>query len=261
MPAVVDLVERQVAAEARLTAAVQARVATAWRTFDAPYSPRLTAELAEELAAIVRAGMVNIGALTDAYLAGVIGELTGVPVGPVGAAIPDRIRGVDPLEVYERPVAQYRWLISQNMTQPEARDRAAARLSSIADIDMSLGKRWVARETLRRRRIDEYRRVPMGPKPCGLCLAASSRVYYRDNLLPIHGGCHCQVLPVTGTADPGLVLSDEQLQDLYQQAGSTYGPDLKQVRYAVREHGEYGPVLTVAGHRFRGPGDVTLSAA
>lgn len=261
MPTVLELAHRQSIARDRLTAAVTARVGAAWSRFDAPYNASLVEELAGQLASIVRAGQVQIGAITDAYLAGVISVLTGRQVGPLGVEIPGQIRGVDPLDVYQRPAAEYRRLISEGVDPAEASRRAGIRLGGLANMDLGLSSRWAAREVMRQRGVASYRRVPMGAKPCGLCLAASTRDYHRENLLPLHGNCRCTVMPIAGSGDVGHPFTDEQLQDLYEKAGSTYGKDLRKVRYEIHQHGEYGPTLTVAGQRFRGPAEVARLAS
>lgn len=84
---------------------------------------------------------------------------------------------------------------------------------------------------------------------CGLCVAAATRLYRTDELLPIHRGCHCETLPVTRFNDPGLDLNQDDLARLYEAAGSTSAADLSSIRLQTFVSGELGPVLTRAGKK------------
>ena len=79
---------------------------------------------------------------------------------------------------------------------------------------------------------------------CGLCIAASDRIYRPGKLLPIHANCRCGTAEITKSADPGNSLNNLSLGDLYEAAGSTAAEALKGTRWKVAEHGELGPVLT-----------------
>lgn len=80
---------------------------------------------------------------------------------------------------------------------------------------------------------------------CGLCVAATSRIYRTGNLKPIHDGCHCGVLPIVGGEDPGDALNRLDLGDLYDDAGQTTdGWTLKQTRYQVGADGQLEAVRT-----------------
>ena len=84
-------------------------------------------------------------------------------------------------------------------------------------------------------RIIGYRRVvhPEMSKggSCGLCVVASTMVYTRANLRPIHDRCNCEVVPITVANDPGDSLNQLDLGDLYQAAGeSNRSAPLKRVR-------------------------------
>lgn len=83
----------------------------------------------------------------------------------------------------------------------------------------------------------------------------------------IVSNCDCGVAPIYGTADPGRVVNGSHLDrvkaDLAQWDEQRYGPKpandkaaLAELRFAVHEHGELGPVLTRAGQHFTGPAQV-----
>lgn len=80
-----------------------------------------------------------------------------------------------------------------------------------------------------------YRRVPHPELAeggtCGLCVLASTRIYRRGDLEPIHDGCNCTVAEVTATSDPGDALNGLDLGEVYDDVGSTDGREAKKVRY------------------------------
>lgn len=73
---------------------------------------------------------------------------------------------------------------------------------------------------------------------CGLCVAASHRLYHIADLKPIHEGCHCTVTPATDENDPGREINDADLQLVYDEAGTTDGRTLKQVRVTADDTGD-----------------------
>jgi hypothetical protein len=85
-----------------------------------------------------------------------------------------------------------------------------------------------------------------GRGTCGLCIVASDRIYSRQELLPLHAGCHCGVLPIIGGRDHGQTINRGDLSKLYAAAGSTRAEQLRETRVRVDEHGELGPVLSYA---------------
>lgn len=95
---------------------------------------------------------------------------------------------------------------------------------------------------------------------CGLCVVASTRVYSKGELNPMHGHCKCTILPITKDDDPGFDLSVDDLYAFYKDAGSTAAEDLKRTRYKVEMHGELGPTIVSAEHHWRGVNDVNKSA-
>lgn len=79
---------------------------------------------------------------------------------------------------------------------------------------------------------------------CGLCIAASDRYYTTSELLPLHARCKCTTAPIIGRNDPGLTLTDQDLKNLYEQAGGTHRQQLSNVRVKTIRHGELGDILT-----------------
>lgn len=217
----------------------------------------------------VLAGQLRLSALTDAYLAAVTAEVLGGPPVPVGVpadAIDYRQlrNGTPPEIVYTRPMITARKALKDGADIGQALQVGAARLDGTVQADLQLAERRAAHEVVRADdRISGFRRVlrPAASKSgsCGLCLAASSQRYGKEDLLPIHNRCHCAVMPIFGRRDEGLRVNQERYQEASRlardegQRGAATRRQLANVR--VRDHGELGPVLTKRGDRFTGPGE------
>jgi hypothetical protein len=163
-----------------------------------------------------------------------------------------------PSEVYARPVEQFIWKRRNGGTMTESQEAFEQRLRAIAQADMLAAEREEAQRVYSAKsQITGYRRIihPERSKTgtCGLCLVASSRIYHTNELLPIHDGDECDTAPIVGKADPGKSLNDNDLQEIYNAAGSTAAQDLLNTRVSVNEHGELGPVLVKQGDHFRTP--------
>lgn len=199
------------------------------------------------------------------------------------------LRGVAPEDVYARPFAEIWRMLAEHeamrgelleearqsgepvdevearlaeerpLTKAVAAGERRARLLGITDLE--LAEREAVRQVLvtdpRTSEIEYYRRVLTGDENCGLCVVASTQRYRKAELLPIHPGCDCVSEPLPpGQADGQVV--DEQLLDAAHDAiKARFGISDRSGReidyrkiLLVREHGELGPVLTVAKHRF-----------
>ncbi|WP_162139308.1 hypothetical protein [Mycobacterium canetti] len=161
--------------------------------------------------------------------------------------------------IFQRPAALFRYLISAG--EPYADTQAIARINTLVDDNLMLAQRLAQQEVLakavdlddnRRGRqqapkIIGYRRV-IHPElslggTCGMCIAASDRVYRVGELMPLHNLCRCTVAAVTEEHDPADDLNAVDLRQLYKDAGGNTVAHLKRTRYQVDEHGELGPVL------------------
>lgn len=161
--------------------------------------------------------------------------------------------GVSPLDVWVRPAEQYRYNVSKGIRENASLIKALKRAEQIAHTDISLARREELRAIyVAAPKIEGYRRV-IHPElsddgtSCGLCVVASNRVYKSDQLLPIHDGCNCTALPVTRDNDPGKDINQEDLQAIYDAAGSNAAADLLKTRVKFDMHGELGPILRSAG--------------
>lgn len=162
-------------------------------------------------------------------------------------------RDSTPGKLFERAAETYRYERSTGKDTATANTSAEQRIAKLVDSNIMLAQRLAEQQTLASvshldNRVIGYRRVihPELSKGgvCGLCVAASDRMYHIDHLKPVHALCKCGIAPVTKTHDPGHRLNQDDLSNLYDAAGSTAGADLKRTRYDIYQHHELGPVLT-----------------
>lgn len=234
------------------TRALQAALAVDWAEFEDWYSDSAVNALAVRSADKAEQAQAMTRTHVDAYMRQVY-DMTGVPFPDEsfgGLAVYPRL-GVTPEQVWERPVRLYRRMAAQGVEDP--RPMVLQRVGLTAETEVALaqrdrGSRILAAST----EVIGYRRV-VHPElsrtgVCGLCLAAADRVYDKKLLLPIHARCKCTVAPVTPDYDPGQggLLSDD-LQRLYDEAGSSSQSDLSNVRVHQYVSSELGPVLTRSG--------------
>lgn len=204
---------------------------------------------------VVEGSLRQMSIMTDGYLAAVETTSTGVRTAPLGAAVvtTEALRGVPAAEVYQRGGTAVWTALSEGAEFPDAWKIGLDRVISIGTTDLQLAKTHTARDILsRKNNIGGYRRVLEGAKSCGLCVVASTRRYRKADLMPIHGGCDCGVLPIYGE-DPGEVIDFDTLDDLdgrlAERFGDTALPEYRDV-IVVHQHGELGPLLTRKGDHF-----------
>lgn len=182
--------------------------------------------------------------------------------GPDDSAVRQSVTASDaaPSRIYSRAAAVYRVSVAQGDDSATANTAAVQRITDITDGNVMLAQRLAEQQTLRTAQsrnpsVTGYRRVihPELSKGgvCGLCVAASDRVYHVEDLKPIHFRCKCGVVPVVGDSDMGYQLNKRDLRSLYTETGKLHGVDyttegahLKRTRYDVVHHAELGPVLT-----------------
>ncbi|MEV0759533.1 hypothetical protein [Nocardia sp. NPDC050435] len=158
-------------------------------------------------------------------------------------------------EPFNRPARQYRAAVSTGTDPAKALEATIQRAKIIAGTNLALAEReaehLILKEATRQGvAVIGWRRVihPEESKSgsCGLCIAASDRLYTVEELKPIHDHCCCETLPVTADNDPGDELNREDLKRLYGDAGGTGREQLKRTRYKVDNHGELQAVLVPA---------------
>lgn len=250
----------QLARAAAASAQQQVRHFTDW------YSTAAITALTLRIALLVEAAQRQTAAVTDSYLARVLTLLLGRPVQPAGPVDVTGLRqGITHPGVYGRLADQYRFEISQGQTPETVLEHVTNRAATMARTDIDLAFRAQTHDVLiREPSITGYRRV-IHPElsrggSCGLCVAASDRIYFKDELLPMHDNCHCTVLPILGGQDPGSRLNAADLKAIYAAAGATAAAALKRTRYVVQDHGELGPVLRPVEDAFRDAADVAAAS-
>lgn len=214
-------------------------------------------DIGEWLAAVVPLvldGQRTVVAETDAYLSLEAGLATGTSTDPWGIDAERLIgaaarRGTLLEDVYGRNLHSDAGTLAARVTREVATDMQLAARSAA----------WI--HTTADPRIVGYRRT-LGTGPnCGLCIAASTRRYGREDLQPIHAHCGCSVEPIYGTAPADMVIDRARLEDLYNQVGSTSAAQLSRYRSSdlpatvdpsrvpevtVVDTPELGPTLTAA---------------
>ncbi|MCU1675345.1 MAG: hypothetical protein JWM93_103 [Frankiales bacterium] len=271
------LVEAQAQARQQLTDIATAAARASAVSFTEWYSSGAIGAWAEALLERVRAVQRQVAALTDAYMARAGSLVRGEPVAPVGAVDVRQLRGaVNMLQVYGRAADQFRYAVSQGVSEAEATEVAADRAATIARDDVDLAVRAQGTKSMTARPgVTGYRRVihpelpteaslrdgTPPPPVCGLCVAASTVLYAPREPMPIHTNCRCLPMAIYGGVDFGGAINKAALKTLYAHAGDTSREQLKRIRYVVHEHGELGPVLRLHGQAFKGPTDIPIRAA
>lgn len=239
------------------------------------YREATAAAFASQAAPVVAGVQDSMSTLTQAYLALLIADMTGEPIGSAGVAalnLAAGLRGVDPKTLYQRPFEQVWYALSQGVPFDEAVQRGSDRLRDIASTDVQLAKTHTSREVLSAdERVVGYRRVLEGTYSCGLCVLASTQRYRKQNLMPIHPACDCGVIPIIGDHDPGQTINDQALVDVHTAIKERFGQSSASGRgveigddpvdykdlLITHEHGEIGPVLARRGDHFDGPSEVS----
>lgn len=218
---------------------------------------------------IILAGERQIASLTASYTEQLYresaDEVRRVAV-DLDAVTGKALRGVDPVDVYERPFVELRTALSRGESLDAAIARGSHRLETIAKTDLQLARTHTVREVAADMPRFEYTvRELQGEYDCALCMIASTQRYHKRDLAPIHPGCDCLVKTVTADYDPGQVIDEDRLDrihELVEEALGTFDRGGRAVDYrkiiVANDHGEIGPVLGFAGQRFTGPDDIHL---
>tara|TARA_R110000803_G_scaffold136109_3_gene203091 strand:+ start:547 stop:1347 length:801 start_codon:yes stop_codon:yes gene_type:complete len=168
--------------------------------------------------------------------------------------------GAEAAEVYRRPFVDLYTALDKGKTMTQAVDAGARRISSIASTDIQLARRNAGFATRGRNDgIVGYARTLTGAENCALCYVASTQRYTRGELMPIHPGCDCGEMPIYGNQDPGQVIDEVRLEATHEAVQQRFGSsdrggrEIDYRKIAIREHGELGPMLTIADQNFTGP--------
>lgn len=251
MPTLEELADTNIVAVQRISAAVTSFVERAWWSLTDWHDP--DSWMAQVLP-VLRAGQVQTAAVTDAYLAAVLSEMTGEyvePVAPEEEDVTELRIGVSMLDAYRRPFHQVWWRQSEGDEFPDALRSGLARAKQMTSFDLQLAKRQAAQIALMSTgTVTHYRRVLSGDENCETCTLASQRTFFVRDLMAIHANCDCTVMPVIEGLDPALNLNLQRAPREWQETPKTI--QRREARRKRRErnesfikqHGELGPVLT-----------------
>jgi hypothetical protein len=262
-------------AQSAVLASTQAIIDQAWHDVENPYDPDAWGEFAAVSSAAITRGRERNTDLMGATMRRLMVEAD-VPfprVRPVAKADP---RGISIEQEMLRPAASWRHDLSRGVPDEQARQTGLTRAHTIADVDLQMASRdaFAAISSMApqiigwRRVLHPEIQVPgshvVPSQLCGLCIAAATRVYHKEELMPIHARCRCTVGPVFDfeSEDGDVVhkLNDQDLTDVYASMDETNKNRLKRVKFVVNEHGEIGPVLAEENHSFRDHADATHDA-
>lgn len=246
----------------QVRAQVVAFVEAAWRALSSWRDGDIDLFVSQVVPVVV-GGQQQIAALTTAYLAQQRATALGVPFRPfpvrpadvVGAAVRN---GTQPDEVYRRAGVQVWRDLADGRTLDEAVDHGLFRATQAAETDLQLSKTHTSRAALHAdAAVTGFERVLTGTENCGLCVIASTQRYFKEDLLPLHPSCDCAVRALYGDDALSQVLNRDLLEAAHDAIAERFGavdrggrtPDYRKL-LLVQEHGELGPVLTVAKHAF-----------
>ncbi|MFG3014295.1 hypothetical protein ACGFZB_28530 [Streptomyces cinerochromogenes] len=218
---------------------------------------------------VILAGERQIANLTASYLEQLYRDVD--TRGPrvrldLDAVTGKALRGVDPVDVYERPFKQLWTALSEDTSFDDALDQGTHRLETLIKTDLQLARTHTVREVAADMPRFKYTvRELQGEYDCALCIVASTQRYLKKDLAPIHPGCDCLVKTVTADYDPGQVIDEQKLEQIHDAVAAALGDfdrggrafDYRKILVA-NQHGEIGPVLGFAGQRFTGPDDIRI---
>lgn len=177
---------------------------------------------------------------------------------PAALAAAGEPRWLDAADPYGRVADAYRYNVTMRGDSEEvAGQKAIVRIANVAETDVTLAVRKQYQESMSAHGAIGWRRI-LHPElsqtgPCALCVVAADRTYRTEDLLPLHGHCVCETLPIYAGADPGITLNGDDLRALYDAAGGNTRQALRKVTVALAEHAELGPILVDANQNNRGP--------
>ncbi len=250
-------VDQFTAASQQVQDAAASVIGNLWLSFTDWYDTRAVGRLAREAAALSVAQQQIIAGVSGVYVADVVSAISGTRQRTVPRSLYTPVRqGADLQVVHGRPAQVYLRAVGLGRSHEEALALAGRRAVGTLMSDLTLEERQTQQRMLDQLGIATFRRI-IHPElsasgTCGLCVAASQRLYKTGELMPMHPPtCKCTVSPVIGDSDPGMILNEQDIGQLRDDAGSNKAADLKRTRYTVHEHSELGPVLTKVGDEFR----------
>ena len=210
---------------------------------------------AKQAAAIIEAGKRTMGQIAEAHANRIV-EALGMKPNPSPGETAARVTSMSDRIALTRKAKDI-------LTDPF--DNSSDSLGFLAEDELDNVTRAVAaRVYTARKGITGYRRVvhpelSRAGTTCGLCIAASQRFYHKADLAKIHDNCHCAVVPIVQSIDPGQILNSRELAALYKAAGGTDRESLKNVRFTP-EGGDLGKEIPRTNPKTEVPANQAASA-
>lgn len=185
-------------------------------------------------------------------------------------------RGVAQYDVYRRAAVTLYTALAGGSPFADAVIYGAARMASIVATNIQQSRNRQAQQALENSGFTHYRRALTGLENCALCVIASTQVYRKETLMPIHPGCDCGVEPLSGGSHTGTVLDPDLLEsthalidahlgstdrgarDLGREKVSSAGQPLSDFTDLIiaNDHGELGPTLAWRSDKFTSAADI-----
>lgn len=249
------LVEAHIAGQTAIRAALLIALARIWSSLGSYNREDVPKWLAGALPLIETAQRQSV-ALTNAYLSRVL-DRPPLPLDLhdlIGAEVRN---GVTPQEVYERPFVTIWADLKQGTEWEKAVANGLDRVESVAATDVQLSMRAAADAI---DRLDSsffgFERVA-NPDACSFCKEVNG-AYVKGSdgfVMALHNRCGCGLRALKEPHDLARLLPDGTPADDEERKRLGY-PALADMRVAVREHGELGPVLVDPAHDFTSEADL-----
>lgn len=172
---------------------------------------------------------------TDAYLAATASSVFDANVAPIGLD-PEPLIGV---RARHGRLLEDVYGAAVRVARQDGFERGLAYLRQQITTDVALAQRNASHAAMEAdNSVVGWRRVlnPGGGQVCGMCVAASSRMYGRADLQPIHRMCRCTVQPVYDDSFSGRTLDRDRLAAVYERSGGATGyRELSRVRLSADE--------------------------
>lgn len=221
---------------------------------------------------LVAGAQTALATLTSQYVASVASAALHVPVAP--PPIPEsarvRLRGVDPIEVYQRPFVAVYTSLADGADLGHALDGGRLRLKEVAEGDLQQTYAHASRAAMESlpdgQQPTGWRRVLVGDYNCAMCVIASTQLYTVNDLNPIHPACDCTIRPLYGEYEH--VIEPQLLEQVHAAVKELTGkvdrgarsPDYRHIMTEmIHEHGELGRMLARPLDKFTGPADISAA--
>lgn len=176
------------AALGRIAARNAADVEALWRSIEDIGDVSLRVRLGSQTETARRTATGLTRAFFDSYLRGAWDEA--VPASPVADVTVDTGQ-------YRPVLTSARNLVAGGADTAAALAETAPQAGAVADADVTLAARDQTITSAEHHGIGRFVRRPE-PTACNFCQEAAKQVYIRSDLRPLHGHCHCIVVPMVG---------------------------------------------------------------